>query len=308
MTTCRIMADYGSGFIVSTPDGEKEAVWMRTGSERPCAGDLVMVKEEGTLLLVREILPRKYTLVRREPGSRGADQILSVNCGTALVFLSAARKRLRVPALLERWLVLLNGAEIKAAVLVNKIDTDPGWSDWIGELEAAAGEIPLFPVSLSTGEGWELLTGWLAENRAAIEQNGGLLLAGPSGAGKSTFANRLAGTELRHTGDVRETDGRGRHTTAERRLQTIPGWFTVMDTPGVKELGLPGEGAGATLEELYPEIGEYAEGCRFRDCRHAGEPGCAVQEALARGEIDFRRFLTWRELSEESGRGKRPRR
>lgn len=316
MMTGRITADYGSGYRVRTDTGERDAVCPRgttADGERPAAGDRVHLREEGNLLLIRSILPRTHLLLRSDPDPREENQILSVNTAHALVFLSAARRRLRVPALLERWIALLRGAEIEPAVLVNKIDTDSGWGDWIGELEAVCRVesgpegIPLFPVSLHTGEGWEPLSVWLNDNRGRIDTGGGLLLAGPSGAGKSTFVNRLAGTELMVTGGVRTVDGRGRHTTTERRLLNIPGWFTVTDTPGLKELGLPsGSGAG-TLGGLYPEISELAAGCRFRDCRHSGEPGCAVQEALARGEIDFRRFRTWLELTEESS-GKKKRR
>jgi ribosome biogenesis GTPase len=176
-------------------------------------------------------------------------------------------------------------------VLLTKADLADDVEAALASGRAVCGDAPVLAVSAQTGEGMEALAAWLAPGLTFV-------LLGSSGAGKSTLVNALAGRELMATGAVREDDARGRHTTTYRELVRLPGGALVLDTPGMRELGLLDAGAG--VASTFEDIEALAARCRFRDCRHGDEPGCAVRGALEAGELDPGRWRGFDKLRRET--------
>jgi ribosome biogenesis GTPase len=175
-------------------------------------------------------------------------------------------------------------------ILLNKEDLaeDPGQT--LGEIEAAAPGVEVVPVSCYTGSGIEWVASRVSTGRTAV-------LVGPSGTGKSTLINTLLGEERLETGTIRDADKRGRHTTTSRQLVSLPSGGMLIDTPGLRELQLWAD--SDALADAFSDIAEFARACRFRDCTHSGEPGCAVQSALADGALDHARYENFLELGKE---------
>jgi ribosome biogenesis GTPase len=162
----------------------------------------------------------------------------------------------------------------------------------LADLQARLAGVDVIATSVATGVGIEAVAGWLRPDRTAV-------LLGPSGAGKSSLANILLGTGRLATGAVRGADHRGRHTTSSRQLVAIPGGGVLIDTPGLRSLAL-GEGVGGAIEQVFPEIDELAGACRFADCSHEVEPGCAVVGAVAAGGLDPARLASYHKLQKET--------
>jgi ribosome biogenesis GTPase len=158
------------------------------------------------------------------------------------------------------------------------------------EVEAIAPGVQVHLTSALLGDGLETIEGYLDADRTIV-------FLGPSGSGKSTLINALAGEDIQETKEVRVSDGRGRHTTVSRELLHLPSGGVVIDTPGLRAVGMWDSGQG--LDAAFADIAELAEGCRFRDCKHDGEPGCAVEAAVAAGTLAERRLLSYRELQAE---------
>ena len=160
----------------------------------------------------------------------------------------------------------------------------------LGSIAAFLPDIPLVATSAQTSDGVHALTPWCWPGATIV-------LLGPSGAGKSTLLNRLAGCDVMETGALRD-DGAGRHTTTHRALFTLASGLTVIDTPGLREVGV--WATPEATDALFADIAELAARCRFRDCGHRSEPGCAVRDAVARGEVDAERYAQWEELRREA--------
>jgi ribosome biogenesis GTPase len=184
--------------------------------------------------------------------------------------------------------VLAGGAE--PVVLLTKCDLDDDLAPFLEAARAAAPGADVVAVSARSGLGLDAIRAHLASGRTGA-------FMGPSGAGKSTLVNALLGAEVQATGQVREHDRRGRHVTTSRRLFPLPGGGAVVDGPGIRELKLWDAGG---LHGAFEDVSELAARCRFADCRHGGEPGCAVEEALRRGELDEARLESFRKLRSEA--------
>ncbi len=255
----------------------------------PVTGDWVAARMVGPgQALVEAVLPRRTCLSRRAPGSRDDEQPLAANVD--VVFLVCGLDGDFNLRRLERYLALVAGSGASPVVVLNKADLCADLAGRIVEAAAVARTAPVVAVSTVDPAGLEGLRRFQAPGRT-------LVLLGSSGVGKSTIANRLLGEERFETAEVRSWDDRGRHTTVRRELTPLPGGGAIIDTPGLRELQL-WVGA-ASVDTVFDDIAKVAEGCRFRDCAHSGEPGCAVAEALAMGRIDAVRWESFRKLRSE---------
>ena len=256
--------------------------------------------------LIERVLPRATVFRRRSPGSANRAQVLCANADIALIMTTApgtpgeagrhdsalndfsARR-------VERYLATLD-TRIRPIVLLNKIDLVNDGADVVRYARAAIPGTVVLGISALTGVGLENLTGELSRGETAV-------LVGSSGCGKSTLVGRLLGKAIRTAG-VRPADGRGRHTTTTRRMYEIGNGCLLVDTPGIREVQLWADDslAGRPVANAFPDIATLSAGCRFRDCRHEGEPGCAVTEAVQSGEVTQERYLSFLELRNESTR------
>lgn len=250
--------------------------FRHNGSEFPVVGDYV-IAEGG---LIRSILPRTSKFSRRAPGSRTEEQVLAANVDTAFVVCGLDGDY--NPRRIERYLVLVRESGARAVVVLNKCD--------LREPPDVSFGVPLIATTTRTPEGVDPLAGMLEAGKTYV-------LLGSSGAGKSSIANCLLGGDVQRTQAVREDDSRGRHTTTHRELIELPCGAFLIDTPGLREIQLwAGE---ESVSDTFDEIAQLASACRFSDCRHKGEPGCAVAAALESGDLDESRWRNYGKLTSE---------
>lgn len=269
-------------------------------NERPAVGDWVLMLPAEPLGRVVGVLERQSLLRRREAGTTSRGQTLAANVDVGFVVAALSTEEASVhtarralnPRRIERYLRLLHESQIAGVVVVNKSDLHPDPDALLQELREDLPDADVLLVSAQTGAGVPAL-------RARIEGNSTAVLLGSSGVGKSSLANQLLGEERLRTGAVREDDARGRHTTREREFVLLPGGGILIDTPGMRELALFAEGESELESSGFSEIDAIAERCRFRDCTHASEPGCAVQAALADGTLSPERVAHERALEQE---------
>jgi ribosome biogenesis GTPase / thiamine phosphate phosphatase len=278
----RVATQHRGVYVLATAEGEVEARItgrLRFDGDLPAVGDWV-AHSDG---LIHAVLPRRSAFVRRAAGNETVEQVLAANIDTA--FLVMAFYRDLNPRRLERYLALAWESGADPAIVLTKLDLAEDAEAAIAEVESVAIGVPVHPVSAVTREGLEELEPYLGPGRTVV-------LLGSSGVGKSTLVNALLGEERQATKEIRAFDGRGRHTTTARELIALPGGGLVLDTPGVRELQLwdAGEGMAGT----FADIDELALTCRFSDCSHESEPGCAVREV-----VDPHRLESWRKLGRE---------
>jgi ribosome biogenesis GTPase len=259
-------------------------------AELPAVGDWVAARAfpgDG-LAVVDEVLPRRTELVRRAAGRRDEAQVLAANVDLLLVAapLGGDLRERR----LERFLALAREAGIPPAILLTKCDLSADPAGALASARAVAGGAPVAVLSARTGDGLDALAALLEPRRTAA-------LLGPSGAGKSTLVNALLGEARQPTREVRAEDLRGRHATTHRELFALPSGALLVDTPGLRELALWDGAAG--IAATWDEIASLAPACRFRDCRHEAEPGCAVRAAADAGALDPGRLAAFEKLRRE---------
>ena len=276
-----------------------------SGAPLPAVGDWVVVRKAegpGGAASIRAVLPRRSAFVRRDPGDkeeRIEAQVLAANVDTA--FIVAAADQRWSARRIERYVTLACEAGVEPVVVITKADKAADGEALLREAlslipesahraSAGADRRSAVLVCAPEGRGLEGLEPWLKPGKTVV-------LLGSSGAGKSTLLNALAGTTLAATQAVRSDDDRGRHTTTHRQLYRLPSGALVIDSPGLREIQvLAGEEALATA---FADVEEIALRCRFRDCRHQKEPGCAIREALENGELDEGRYAGWKKLQRE---------
>lgn len=283
-------------YRLATPEGEVSAelsgrfLHEAQEGDHPVAGDWVAVRLRPgeAAATIHHVLPRASVFTRRASGPGGGQQVVAANVD--LVLLTASLNADLNLRRLERYLATAWESGAQPAIVLTKADLCAEAETLIAEVETIAFGVPVYPVSAVTGQGIGALAALLAPGHTAV-------LLGSSGVGKSTLVNALAGEELMDTGGVREDDARGRHTTTHRELILLPSGALILDTPGMRELGLwqADEGLAAT----FGDIEALASGCRFRDCSHKGEPGCAVREAMDLGDLDEGRFRSYGKLQRE---------
>ncbi len=258
--------------------------FVATGAgDLPAVGDWVGVSEG----VIRTVLPRRTSIARADPGS-GARQVLAANVDVVFVVTSANRDL--NARRLERFVALAMSGGAECVVVVNKSDLVDDVGPVLGAVRAAVGgEAPVVVCSAATGDGLDVLSSWLTPGRTVA-------LLGTSGVGKSTLTNALLGADVQDTAPIRAVDDRGRHTTVRRELLMLPGGALLIDTPGLK---LPRMEAGSVVGSAFDEIAALAAECRYADCSHTGEPGCAVHEAVEAGTLDPSRLDALHTLARE---------
>ena len=276
---------------VVTADGESRvhpaaALYDEDGVAGPAVGDWVAVRGE----LAVAVLTRRSAFVRTGAGRTSVAQVVAANLDVVLVVDAlAAEARVRR---VERYLAVAWSSGATPVVVLTKADLCDDVAAAVEQVAEDALGVEVLPVSSVTGEGMEAVRALLGPGRTGA-------MVGPSGVGKSSLANALAGRPLAATGEIRD-DGRGRHTTTARELHLLPGGGLLIDTPGMRELALYDDMDG--VDTAYADVAELAAECRYRDCGHRSEPGCAVAAAIDDGRLDPARFMAWRKLQAEAHR------
>lgn len=269
--------------VVQCSAGSRQAA----GDPPPAVGDWVAVAPPRSgPSAVEAVLPRWSVLSRRDP-DRDVEQVLASNVDVVLVVTPADRLHL---ARVERELLIAWESGAVPAVVLTKADLAPGAAQVRASAEQRLVGARVILTSTVTGEGVGDVARVLQPNRSGA-------LIGPSGAGKSSLVNALVGDDTLAIADVRASDRRGRHTTTSRQLVPVPTGGVLIDTPGLRSLSLWRGDEG--LAAAFADIEDLALGCRFADCRHDREPGCAVQAAVAGGDLDAQRFASYRKLMGE---------
>ncbi len=234
--------------------------------------------------MISEVLPRRTALCRKEPGRRLQQQVLAANMD--LLFIVTGLDRDYNPRRIERYLVLAHESGARPIILLNKADLRNDVDDVIRLTEHHAPGVPVFALSALEQWGLDAIARHVQPAQTAA-------LIGSSGAGKSTIVNALLGQARQSTALVRESDSKGRHTTTHRELILMPGGWLLMDLPGLRELQLWAD--PENIDDAFAEIAELAAQCKFRDCSHQTEPGCAVRDAA----LDPARLASYRKLQRE---------
>jgi ribosome biogenesis GTPase len=294
----RVSLEHTHIYRVITPDGERlarVAGRLRHAAEEradfPAVGDWVVLDPAaagGGDARIRAILPRASQFSRRAAGNPTERQVIAANVD--VVFLVSGLDLDFNPRRIERYLVTAWDSGASPVILLNKSDLVDDPSAFLTEVEALAKGVPVLAVSARRPETLAVVRAQLGPGRTAV-------LLGSSGVGKSSIVNALIGGEMMRTRDVRDYDSRGRHTTTGRQLVLLPGGGILIDTPGLRELQL--WDTGDSVAGAFADIDALAEGCRFRDCRHASEPGCAVTAAVKGGTLSDVRLASFRKLQDE---------
>jgi ribosome biogenesis GTPase len=291
LVPARVAVEHRSAYVLYGEDGELRAELagrLRHEEIWPAVGDWVAVRPPSTIAAV---LPRRTVFSRKEPWLAAKEQVLAANADTVFVTTALTPVDFK-PRRIERYLATAWESGAEPAIVLTKPDLCGDPEGAVLEVEAIAFGVPVHTVNGLTGEGIPGLQAYLRGNRTVA-------LLGSSGVGKSTIVNHLAGTEAMPTAEIGE-DGRGRHTTRHRELLPLPEGGLVLDTPGLRELQLWDVSTG--LEQTFEDVTGLAARCRFSDCSHELEPGCAVRDAIRSGALPRERFDSWRKLQRELAR------
>jgi len=235
-----------------------------------------------------QLLSRKSLIKRRAPGHDRKEQLIAANLDTAFVVTSCNNDFSL--ARLERYVAMAHEAGVTPVIILSKIDLTTEASDFAAQAQSISPQLSVVCLDARSPEAVELLRPWCQAGQTVA-------FLGSSGVGKSTLTNSLAGNEAIATQDVRASDDKGRHTTTGRQLHILPSGCAVLDTPGMREIQLTDVSVG--LEETFADLHALKQNCRFNDCAHKTEPGCAVQAAVASGEVDVPRLQRWLKLVAE---------
>ena len=257
----------------------------------PAVGDWVLA---GPLpgeerMLVLELMDRRTKLSRQQAGEKTGEQILAANVD--VVFLIASLNKELNLRRIERYLTAILESGARPVIALNKADLSDEAETLCQEVQSVAPGVPVVLTSAATGDG-------VADLASSMRTGETGVFVGSSGVGKSSLINRLTGLESQVVNEIREADGRGRHTTTSRQMLVAPGLGVIIDTPGLRELQIWDSGAGGG-SAVFSEIEELAAGCSFSDCRHETEPGCAVRVAIEEERLDEGRFSSYRKLERE---------
>jgi ribosome biogenesis GTPase len=292
----RVMAEDRGSYLVRTADGERRAAVAgrlrhEAGADPslyPAVGDWVAIDGGPDGATIHAVFRRRTSIVRQAPGRRTEAQVVGANVDVVFIVVSLNLDlNLRR---LERYLAVAWESGAEPVVLLSKADLVDDPSTLLVDVERVAVGATILTISAIDGRGVD-------EVRARIGAGRTAAFVGSSGVGKSTLLNVLAGDIRAAVRDIREDDARGRHTTTRRQLHILPDGGLILDTPGMRELALWDPDG---VEQSFPDIDELVAACRFGNCRHNGEPGCAVSAGLASGSIDPGRYAAWQKLEREA--------
>ena len=297
----RVTQEHRERYVVS--DGDQEYDAEITGNLRysaasredfPAVGDWVaMTVYEGGQAFINSIFPRKSLLARRAVGRPGEKQVIAANIDVALI-LQAINNNFSINRL-ERYLTICYSAGIEPVLVLSKIDlvTEDKISAALNELEARGRQVNCILLSNTTRDGIDHFLSFIKKGRTYC-------VIGSSGVGKSTLINNLMQKEVLRTGEISHSTNKGRHVTEHRELFVLGNGAIIIDTPGMKELGVTDDGDG--IAATFDDIHELAQGCRFPDCRHMGEAGCAVVEAVNSGNVSRESYENYLKIQKEQER------
>jgi ribosome biogenesis GTPase len=297
LSPARVTVQRRGAYTLITPQGEMTSQLSGRFAHEALEGDYpvtgdwvaVAVRPDNASATIHAVLPRRNAFTRKAAGpGRPVAQVVAANIEVAFLVtsLNAERNARRI----ERYLATAWESGAAPVVVLTKADLCDDRTAALAEIAPLTRDVPVHVVSTISGEGIEGLRGSFAPGQTAV-------LLGSSGVGKSSLVNALAGMEMMATGGIREDDARGRHTTTHRELVLLPDGRLVLDTPGMRELGLWDAEAGVAT--AFDDIEALAATCRFGDCRHEAEPGCAVRAALEDGRLDGDRWRNWGKLQRE---------
>jgi ribosome biogenesis GTPase len=266
---------------------------VNSSADLPCVGDWVLVQyhNDGTLAIIHEVLPRKTFLRRKSPGKNVDYQMLAANVDTAFIMQSCDFDfNLRR---MERYLVMLNEGHVEPIILLSKSDliTADEVEERTAAIKQARIDAKVVACSNTTAYGLGAVEG-------SLEKGKTYCLLGSSGVGKTTLLNHLLGSDVFDTTPVREKDGKGKHTTARRQLTVLGNGALLIDTPGMRELGMMA--VAASIDDSFSDIHGLSRDCRFSDCTHTTEVGCAILTAVQGGELSEERYQSYMKLMRES--------
>jgi ribosome biogenesis GTPase / thiamine phosphate phosphatase len=296
-TVARVVIECRNSYVLQTENAELSA--EITGKLRyraierqdfPAVGDWVVIRsrEREGAATIHGILPRRNKFSRKNVGAETTEQIVATNVDT--VFLVSGLDGDFNPRRIERYLILAWESGANPVIILNKADVCPNLEACLREVSAIALGIPIITISAATSQGLEELQPYLQPGQTVA-------LLGSSGVGKSTITNQLMGETVQTVQTVRQRDNRGKHTTTHRELMVLPTGGLIIDTPGMRELQIwTGD---ESISGTFADIEELAQQCRFSDCQHQREPGCAVRQALQNGRLDESRFLNYQKLQKE---------
>ena len=280
-----IVSDFGEGYAVL-----KRREYYRDGESFPTVGDFVLIEHNscGDSRTIKT-LKRRTFFSRRDPDKGRGEQAVAANFD--YVFIMQSMNHDFNPKRLERYLTVARQSKAVPVIVLTKADLTDDYLPYILEASSAAEGVKLCIVSARTGYGMDELSPYLQKGKT-------LVFLGSSGVGKSSLVNALAGKKIMDINGIREYDSKGRHTTTHRQLIMLESGVMIIDTPGMRELGMWDISEG--LNEAFSDIEALAQCCKFRDCRHENEPGCAVLEAIRSGELDERRFESYKKIKAEA--------
>ena len=294
----RVVAEHKERYLVKTTENEFEGEIIgnlrysaSSRSDFPAVGDWVAISEYGDdKVLIHNVFPRKTTLERQAVGKQGEKQIIATNIDYAFI-VQAVDRDFSINRI-ERYLTLCYTAKVEPIILINKIDLidDAELMELMAAVRERIKDIPVFALSNASQKG-------LDDLKAVIEKGKTYCLLGSSGVGKSTLLNSLVGKQLMKTNTISDSSNRGRHVTSHRELQLLPNGGILIDNPGMREVGLTEATSG--LEITFEEIMALSKNCRFKDCTHTTEIGCAVLAAVESGRIDPSSYENYLKMERE---------